>query len=425
MKTQLNIQLTEAAVDKKNRLYLWIVALIAAFYIGFLTYESQTIDWSPSFSGSDKIPYGTYILQNELETLFPDSDIQLLTTPPFEYLLRTDREKGRTNWVFINDRLDPDSNEMDLLLKRVEGGDHLFISTSAPGDVLAEELSFKVRYTSLFDHQQLNLDRLTEIDQTESELIRMNLMNPALMSESGWEFEGGRIAYFSELDTARTTLLGGLTEERNNFVRIEHGSGLVYVHLLPVAFTNYYTREEHHAEYAFKILSCLPVRDVIWDEYYKTGRDQYSTPMGYVLSEPRLRNGWFLALAGILLFMIFKGRRNQRAIPERHKPENSTLQFAKTIGSLYLEKGSHKGIAEKKIRYFMDYCRRNVGVDPVYSDSSISVAEAIAGPSGVPQKQIEKLLEQVKQVQRQNEISKEELKQVTSQIDQFYKDSER
>lgn len=413
----------EAPVGRKDKIYLWIVALIAAFYIGFQAFGTDDVDWTPSFSGSDKIPYGTYILQNELETLFPGSDVHKLTIPPFEYLLQTDREKGQTNWVFINDHLAPDSNELDQLLERVADGDHLFISTSAPGEVLAGELSFSVRYTSPFDRQQLDLDRFSEEGQSESDLVRMNLANPALSHDSGWEFEGRRFAYFSALDSARTTVLGGLTEDRNNFVSVEHGDGLVYIHLFPFAFTNYYIRGQHHAEYAFKALSYLPVREVIWDEYYKTGREQYTTPMGYVLSEPRLRNGWFLTLAGILLFMIFKGRRNQRAIPERQKPQNSTLQFAKTIGSLYLEKGSHKGIAEKKIRFFMDYCRRNLGIDAANAEQT--VAEAVAGRSGVPQQQVEQLLELVKLVQQKNEISIEELKQVTSQIDQFYNDSQR
>ena len=413
----------EAAVSRKDKIYLCIVAVIAAFYIGFQAYGSDETDWTPSFSGSDKIPYGTYILQNELGTLFPDSEVHMLTIPPFEYLLKTDREKGQTNWVFINDRLDPDSNELDLLLERVAEGDHLFISTSAPGDVLTRELSFSVRYTALFNRQQLDLDRLTEEDEAESDGVRMNLANPALSHDSGWDFEGRRFAYFSSLDTTRTTVLGGMSEERNNFVRVEHGDGLVYIHLFPFAFTNFFIREQHHAEYAFKALSYLPVRDVIWDEYYKTGREQYTTPMGYVLSEPKLRNGWFLTLAGILLFMIFKGRRNQRAVPVRQKPGNSTLQFAKTIGSLYLEKGSHKGIAEKKIRFFMDYCRRNLGIDAANREQT--VAEAVAGRSGVPQKKVEQLFELVKQVQQKNEISKEELKKVTSQIDQFYNDSLR
>ena len=404
----------------RDKVYLIIFGVIAVLYLTFEIAEPEPTDWSESYSLSDKIPYGAYILGEELPYLFPDQNIHEITISPFEYLRnsRFDTTKTR-NWIFINDTVSPDRNEIKLLMDSVFSGDNLFISTSNPGDALSDTLGLSVAFRTGLATQ----DSILSSPDSLRFKTTLNLVNPALSQPGGWTYEERGRMYFSRVDSNGTNLLGHAEGGDHNFVSISHGEGSIYVHLFPKAFTNYYLRDVGHASYAYNALSYLPVKDVVWDEYYKAGRSGYSTPMGYILSQPSLKYAWFTILTGICLFMIFKGRRLQRAIPERKPPVNSTLEFARTIGSLYLEKGTHKEIAEKKIKFFSDYCRRNLGISML--DAADDPIKAIAERSGVPEPDVSDMMESIRRAQNKPDISKEELKDVTSNIDQFYKNSLR
>lgn len=407
-------------MSKRDKIYIGIFVVIAVLYIGFEIAGPEPTDWSESYSRNDKIPYGAYIIGEELNSVFPGQNISELFIPPFQYLRNSVADTTTTrNWIFINDVVDPDINELGLLMDAVAEGDNLFISTSGPGDSLSDTLGFRISFQTAISSADSIISQSANIRSNTT----LNFENPGLRKAGGWTYKESRSIFFTRVDTAKTVLLGHTGSENLNFIRIAHGKGEIFIHLFPKAFTNYYLRDYDYAAYAFKALSHLPVNDVIWDEYYKSGRSGYTTPMGYVLSQPPLRNAWFLLLAGIGLFMIFKGRRIQRAIPERRPPVNSTLEFARTIGSLYLEKGTHKEMALKKIKFFTDYCRQHLGISIV--DEADDPIKAIADRSGVSEPDVSEMMDSIRQLREQPEISKEELKNVTSKIDQFYKNSLR
>ena len=56
------------------------------------------------------------------------------------------------------------------------------------------------------------------------------------------------------------------------------------------------------------------------------------------MSQPALRITWRLMLLGLLLYLIFKGKREQRIIPIIKKPENTTVEFAQSISSVLRRK---------------------------------------------------------------------------------------
>jgi hypothetical protein len=414
----------EVPVSKRDKIYIFIFIAIALLYVAVEMFKPEPTDWSESYSRSDKIPYGTFILSEELSEIFPDRQITNLTLPPFQYLRNSEFDSTRSrNWIFINDEITIDNNELSLLMGAVSRGDNLFISTSNPGAAISDTLGFEVGFRTSFTM----IDSLNF--QASADSLRfgttLNFTNPLLNQPDGWEFRERASAYFSDVDTANTIMLGQNQNEDHNFIKVAHGRGDIYVHLFPRAFTNFYLRDDEHARYAFNALSYLPVRNVVWDEYYKSGRSTYTTPLGYVLSEPSLRHAWFVILAGICLFMVFKGRRLQRSIPEKKPPKNSTLEFARTIGSLYFEKGSHKEIALKKIKFFTDYCRRHLNISITEMDAHDKPITVIAERSGVPEPDVSDLMKSIRQVRQSTGISTEELKSITSKIDQFYKNSQR
>ena len=152
-------------------------------------------------------------------------------------------------------------------------------------------------------------------------------------------------------------------------------------------------------------------------------RSARGSAVRYIVSEEYLSWAWFISLSGVLLFMIFRAKRKQRIIPDIEQPKNSSIEFAKTIGSLYLEKGDHKLIADKKIRFFYDYIRSNLGLDT--SEIDADTKKDISLRSGIDKAEIDGLFDLIDKISRQDEITQKELKLLTERIDEFYNLSQR
>lgn len=405
----------------KDRIYFILFASVVLLYVAFQVFGPQPVNWENSFSGSDTIPYGSYILRQELSTLFPGDEIRTMRAPIYEELSGIDSmDEQSVNRIFINSVFRPDPIESGMLLRAVRRGDHLFISANQISEHLADSLGLQIE----FDVDIFGTDSPGSPPVQGNASVGANFWNSDLSAPKSWNFEIQRRTYFSGVDSLNSRNLGYLTgSKKSNFISIEQGSGKVFIHLLPRAFTNYYLRDPEYASYAFKALSYLPEQETIWDEYYKDGRSQYTTPMGYILSEPSLEKAWYLTITGILLFMVFKGRRMQRPVPVRVMPQNTTLEFAKTIGSLYLEKGTHKDMADKKIRFFRDWCREHLGI--MFTRYEQPSPEKIAAQSGVSTEQANELFTLISETEKAATISKEQLETVTSAIDKFYKKSKR
>ena len=58
-------------------IFLWIV------YLEFS--RPNPIDWTPTYNETHKIPYGTFVFYEELEQLFPESEIENIRVTPYEF----------------------------------------------------------------------------------------------------------------------------------------------------------------------------------------------------------------------------------------------------------------------------------------------------------------------------------------------------
>ena len=69
-----------------------------------------------------------------------------------------------------------------------------------------------------------------------------------------------------------------------------------------------------------------------------------------------------MLLIGILLFVIFEGKRKQRSIPIIEPLKNQTLAFTRTISGMYFENSKHKEIATKQNILFLEYVRSTLRI---------------------------------------------------------------
>ncbi|MTI88885.1 MAG: hypothetical protein FH748_13040 [Balneolaceae bacterium] len=396
----------------KERLYIGILSVMVFLFVLVQILQPEPIDWSDSFSATDKIPYGSYITQHLLGTAFPGQEVTVNTSPVFNFDTTASHSQ---NWIFIHNTFGLDPWETEILLKEAEEGSSVFIAARNFTQQFADTLNLKTKFGNPVIRGNALLD-----DDTS----RVNFSNPSLSREEGWPYlQTTTEAFFTSVDSSRTTILGTDAQERPNYIRTNWGKGNIYLHSNPTLFSNYVVKEKTGADYAFTALSYLPVQPTIWDEYYKPGRLAGGSAVRYLVSKKHLRWAWFLSLIGVVLFLVFKGRRKQRIIPAADPPQNSSIEFAQTIGSLYLEKGNHKLIAEKKIQYFLDYIRSHIGLETHQQDQQFK--ERLAQRSAIPRGDVLSLFDLIEMIPNQDTISKKELTVLTERIDAFYNKSQR
>lgn len=407
---------------KKDYLYFGFLSAIILLYVAFQVFGPKPIDWTQTYINKDKIPFGTYILYNELESLFPEQKSSVNLDPLFisledNYYETAFEEEPLTsgrkrNWIFIDQSFAIDYWETELLMNEVSQGNHVFIAGYSIKGQLADTLNLETGYYyEPFDS--------SDFDNT----LVYNFSNPSLQKQGGWVFEDIERTFFNKTDSTITTVLGTNQFGEVNFIKVAHGEGSFFFHTNPTLFTNFYLRNPVQAKYAFTALSYLPVHFTIWDEYYKSYREVNRTPVRYILANPPLKHAWFLGLSAILLFMFFRSKREQRIIPVLIRPKNTTIAFAQTVGSLYLEEGTHKAIFEKKYHYFLEYVRANLNLDT--SEISNTFIQSLSQRSGIQEKDIFSLFDLVELLQHKPEITEKELITITQRIDRFYNQSLR
>lgn len=368
--------------------------------------KPKPINWFPSYVSTHKMPYGTYIIREQLETIFAKTKIENIKIPP--YIFFQDSTKYGT-YVFIDNGINFGKVEFEKLLQFVKRGNDVFISTHG---INVDTLNLKTKSLSS-----------TALDQVPF----FKLMNNSLSTKEFTFDRDFSNFVFTKIDTSSTIILGktgyvNKNEERVaegfNFVKHPFGNGNLYLHTFPEAFTNYYILKSPNHQYTASILSYLdPSKPIFWDAYYKTGKSAIASPMHYILSTKNLKWAYYIALLGILFFVIFEGKRKQRVIPIVTPLKNQTLAFTRTIANMYFEKSEHKNIAEHKISYLLEYIRTKLHVPTVHiNDNFYAFA---ASRSGISKEKVMTLFKYIDHVHLKNSITSEELIKLNKLIEEF------
>jgi len=393
-------------LNKKLKIYIGAFLVLILGYIYLESTKKQPINWFPSYVAKHKLPYGTYVLRKEIQTLFPAVEIKNINSPPYIYLQDTTRVG---TYFFVDESLNFGNAEFFRLLKFAERGNDVFISTHG---INIDTLHFKT-------------ERL--VSKNFEEEVFFKFKNKAFKGKE-YSFDRQFLNHvFTKIDTANTTVLGitgyvnsngKRTEEGVNFVKFSYGKGNFYLHTFPAVFTNYTLLNPTNQQHAANILSYLREDlPILWDSYYKTGKSKIISPMHYLLSSKYLKWAYYTALIGILLFVIFEGKRKQRSIPILTPLKNKTVAFTQTIANMYYEKQEHKNIAEHKINYLLEFIRVKLHIPTTNRNNTFY--EYVALRSGNSYQEVEKLFEFCEIIHIKNEITSEELIKLNKMIEKF------
>lgn len=342
-------------MNRKIKIYISLLVILFVAIVVNDFYSPKPIDWTPSFSLKDKIPYGMYVFDNEIGTLLKHQKIEKINSTPYEYfdakynydtLVYDYNVKG--TFLSISKILELDEASTTEICSFVRYENAAFISSERIPNALLDSLNLKMN---------------SEYKYSDS--IYNWVANKKLGSQKYKITEGVNNNYFSKIDTLNTTVLGYQNGDstRINFIKVNYKTGTFYLHTQPVAFTNFHLLKGNHHEYAEKVLSYIPKGDVFWYTKDQNGEIISDSPMRYILSQPALKWAWYIFLIGMLVFILFNAKRKQRIVPIIKPLSNTTVDFTKTIGNLYYQEGDHNNIIDKKIIFFLERIRTEYLID--------------------------------------------------------------
>lgn len=388
----------------------WYIVVMLALIILYMVAEynrPKTIDWTPSYSNTDKIPYGTYIVFNGLKDYFSGRLPVVEQLPLYNHV--NNSEATDEVYIVINNNVGTSATDEEELYKYIRRGNTVFIA--------AESLSgsFEKKFN-------VGIEWFNKYFGSKKDSVTINMVSPALHAKQDYAMQKGTLeSYFKEVDTGRTTILGMNNNGDANFIRIRIGAGYLFLHAAPQAFTNFFVLKDNNVDYVNKVFSYLPQHctALYWDEYYKGyGREQ-DTPLRVVLTRANLRWAWYIALGTVLLYILFQVKRRQRIIPVIAAPKNDSKEFVETVSRVYYNQKHHLNIAEKKISYWLDYVRNRFSIST--KELNDEFVAALSHRSGVPKEDVSAITTLIGMCRVRPAISTDELLRINQLIDNFYK----
>ena len=332
-------------MNRKMKIYLFVACTV--FVLMFINefYQPKKVSWEESYQTEDKMPYGLYVLDQELPSVFNGSKFISTDKTPYELFTTVDKsisKNKRATLLSISGNNAFDNVSTKAVLDFVARGNTLFISANEIDQELEKKLKFKIGFL------YLDRDLTFELENRPKEKFHF---------ESATSDK-----YFSDIDSSTTEVVGRQFANdgwQPNFIKIKYKKGFVFIHTQPIVFTNYNLLRKDGEKYASHLLSYANNSKIFW---INTNQIE-STLVRYILSEPALKSAWFLLLLGIFLFLFFNAKRRQRPIPIIEPYRNTTIDFVKTIGHFYLTEKNYNNLIQKKINYFLEQLRTENHID--------------------------------------------------------------
>ena len=403
----------------------YIIPLIIALAVGFLVFtgddqKERRFNERVTLRKRDKIPFGTYIAYQALTHFFPKATITSSKKEP-GYWDSLSTSSDRQALMVVSPRFFADEYEMKTLIRFAENGNDVFVSTMVLGEDVKTMLNCSVGF---FD-----LSTIFSGELALSDSLSVSLSNPPFTKSVDYTYPGpGFENHFFKIDSTTTTVLGNGAKGEINFIHLKAGKGNLYFHLSPMAFTNYFLLHRNNIHYYENLLSLISpsVKTIVWDEYYLNKRFYYEQ------NEKNDKSGWFNALLGypglkwalltaiftLLLFAFFEMGRKQRYIPVIGKPRNDSLDFVKTIGRLYFEKGDHRNLARKMASYFLEHVRNKYKLPTGNLDQEF--VQKLQFKSGYPEEALHQIITTIRNLDNGETVNSRKLTEFYKQLETFY-----
>lgn len=451
---------------KSSRNFLFVMLVLFVLFCLLQVNLPKKFVWSPTFSHVDKQPLGCFVFDSVLTQSLPNG--YHVTKKTF-FQLDQEHAKEKISVLMVVDQQNLKQLDVKYLCNIARRGGKVMVVASSSFDdgrnadtVVVNELerTFKVKIEDgLYFSLRGILSGLKAHDNDMYDTIYWNNRETMYAAQSYrmfYNMVGGtlfvdsvpkvkRLAYTlstAGYDYRQDSLYVGdftsfdtIVDEKERIERIDtfaikkiptavsvpYGKGEVIFVSSPLLFTNYGMLEGNTSVYIFRLMSYLADLPVYRTEaYVKTDAMLVAeqSPFREFIKRPPLRWALYLALLGVVLFMIFTARRRQRVIPIMSKPANRSLEFIQLIGTLYYQRKDHVDLVRKKFKLFAEELRKTAGVD--ISDVNTDDREylLLAEKTGMNCDRLKKVIRQIRLVlHSEGNISVEEMRSLIDAMD--------
>lgn len=396
-------------MGRKGKLYIALVVLAILALVVFEMTKPKDINWFPSYTTHHKIPYGSFVFNEQLKRL-SDTVIKV-ERPPYEYLKNNTIEG---TYLFYNGGINFGEAELESLLDWTSKGNTLVVAAVDFEQKLLDTLNLETESINIFN----NFDNK----------FQLQLVNPNLDTTLYTYNKASTLFHFNKIDTLQTKVIGlvdklgaekdSTVNARVNVIKQSFGEGEIILSTFPKAFTNYFILENPNQDYTAGLLSYLDTNQPIYlDAHYKSGKKFYTSPMYLFLNNEHLKWSYYIILIGVLVYIVFEGKRKQRAIPIVKPLKNQTLDFTRTIADMYYESSKHKEISQHKIQHFLEYIRNHMYLST--SEVTPEFIKNLAARSNNSEEDTTTLFNYIKQLQQQTTLNNLQLEKLNTLIETF------
>lgn len=356
----------------------------------------------------DKIPYGTYYAFENLPSIFPKATVVTNNLSPqsfyYDSVVQGDSNSTLKAYIIIGPRVVPQEAEVESMIRFAASGHQLFISSQDLGDHLLDAL-----------HLQIS----DSLSRGLEDSLLLNLYEPVSHDAMQYHYPGYcRDAYFVSVDTGHTQVLGTNYLGKPDFIRIPfRRGGAIFMHLAPLAFSNFFLLHLQNKSYYDFALSYLPkeTTEVIWDDYFRYERRNDFSALQFILSNRSLKWAFWLIVSLFLLLYIFDSKRKQRALLSIAPPGNASVDFVRTVGRLYLQQKNNHNLALKMITAFLEQVRSAYLIPTSVLNDGFS--KKLSLRTGRDPDMIRKLVGSIHEVRMKTELTDQELMDLHQQME--------
>ena len=405
----------------KSKPIIIVAILLLLIIVVIEMFRPKKSDWTAYFDYSRKKPFSISIFKEILQEKYP-SKVEI-TNKNLNDLLRRDSSSGSSIFI-INDHYRMDVKGIDVfsmnkLISWIEKGNDAFIFTTSFNEEWYNRFDLDIGKDWIFTALVSDIP----IDTLGREI---NFLNPNLRSDTNYRFSVGNFNYyFEDLLDSNVSQISFYQRNRGrypNMIKYSLEEGNLYISTLPYMFTNYNILYQNK-EILEKTLSYLNKTDrIMLDNYYKhsfISTNKGQSPLRYIYSQRALKWAFLILLFGSFLFMIFGFKRKQKAIPIIVPPKNVSLDFSYVIRDLFLERSTNKRMLIKKFKFMMNVIRRKYYLNTNNIDDEFF--KALSHKSQVEEKNIINLFMKMRRIESMEDISIEELKSTTNEIEKIIK----
>ena len=385
--------------------------------------KAKEIDWNERYRAGEKEPYDTYVIGKMLEDYFPQHSFQSVQKPLKKML----DAKAHGNYIAIAENFYWSQQDIDSLLSFVRRGNKAFIcSYRLPNELMKSidqtydgTVFSETYYPTVYSDSALKIYAFANAEKyLKLEHKLNNITVPGywkVMPESYTQRFHAQNLGFVE-NTINDSL-------NIHFSKITLGKGELYMHCLPIAFSNYYQITKEGKAYAETVFSYLNNDDIYWDEISQYPINDFAqsekSPLSFILAQVSLKWAWYLSLILVLLFILFRAKRKQKVIAVLEPNMNTSIMFIETIGKLYYLQNNHRKIALYKMKHFQYFVRKRYQINIAKNESNVLLL--LADASGISIEKINEIVKKYQHIKALDNIDKEHLMEFYLLIQEFYK----